>query len=235
MPQKQASIFGSAEEPQKERKTHFYNRFDLISFLIKAMRMNRKTEAITALWLLLKEGASQWYIAKKLVQFASEDAVGADAFVYAQSVFQFIAAVKDETNSLSRLVLYLCNAPKMWETEEETRWEIERLNIQERIAAAYESGTKPIELPAYIYDVYTASGKAAMKRGEKINRGFSGVREGSGLFCRACYLRDGLLDPGKTTVEEAYSPHLMQCAKEGLHVDAYLQKYNLTVDEFLKI
>jgi hypothetical protein len=222
-------------EPATPRKRHFFNKFDLISFLLKSMRLNAKEEAIKALWILLEEGTSQWYLAKKLVQFASEDATGPEAFVYAQSVFQFITAVKDETNSLSRLVLYLCDSEKMWETEKETEWEIRRLNIQDEIASCYRKGVKPMELPSHVFDVYTARGKSAMRRGEKFDRRFSGVREGSGLFSRACFLRDGMLDPAKTIVTQAYSPHLLRCIEEKLHVDAYLRKYGITVDDFLKL
>jgi len=160
--------------------------------------------------------------------------VGAEAFIYAQGVFQLIKDVTDEVNSLSRLILYLCDAPKMWESEKESEWENRRIHLRERIKRQYERGERPLELPSYVFDVYTARGKAAQRRGEEIDRRVSGVLEGSGLFCRAAYLRHGRLDPDDTTIEQAYSKHLLKCAREGLHVDAYLKKYDLTIDEFLK-
>jgi|GEM_PF-3514803 hypothetical protein len=232
MPKQQTSLFEGSEHDPKPRR--FYNRYDLVSFLLKSIRLNRKEDALTAMWALIHEGAGQWYIAKKLVQFAAEDAVGAEAFIYAQSVFQLIKDVTDEVNSLSRLILYLCDAPKMWESEKETEWEVRRIHLRERIKKCYAKGEKPAEMPSYVYDVYTARGKAAQRRDEKIDRRVSGVLEGTGLFCRAAFLKHGRLDPDDTTVPQAHGEHLLKCAKEKLHVDAYLRKHDLTVDDFLK-
>ena len=230
---KQTTIFGNTDEPQSKTKTHFYNKFDIISYFIKSLRIGDKEQAITALWILLNEGMSQWYIAKKLVQFASEDAVGAEAFLYAQGVFQLISTVKEEENSLARLTLYLCDAPKQWESEEESKWEVQRIHIRERIKNQYKIGEKPLELPSYTWDCYTAKGKAALKRGEQIDRRISGVIEATGLFCRAAYLLHGRLSPQDTQPEQAYSPHLEKCLEEGLHVDAYLKEHGISATEFL--
>ncbi|MDO8648814.1 MAG: hypothetical protein Q7R81_03445 [Candidatus Peregrinibacteria bacterium] len=232
MKKSQTSLFEGTEHDPKPK--HFYNRYDLVSFLLKSIRLNRKEDALTAMWCLIQEGAGQWYIAKKLVQFASEDATGPEAFIYAQSVFQLIKDVTDEVNSLSRLIIYLCDAPKMWESEKETELEVRRIHLREKIKKQYQRGEKPIELPSYVFDVYTAKGKSAARRGEEIDRRASGVLEGSGLFCRATYLRYERLDMDDTIIAQAYSKHLLKCAKEGLHVDAYLRKHDLTIDEFLK-
>lgn len=232
MSKPQTSLFEGTEHDPKPKR--FYNRYDLVSFLLKSIRLNRKEDALTAMWCLINEGAGQWYIAKKLVQFASEDAVGAEAFIYAQSVFQLIKDVTDEVNSLSRLILYLCDAPKMWESEKETEWEVRRIHLREHIKKCYTKGEKPVEMPSYVYDVYTARGKAAQRRGEKIDRRVSGVIEGTGLFCRAAFLKHGRLDPEDTTIPQAHGKHLLKCMKEKLHVDAYLRKHDLTVDDFLK-
>lgn len=232
MPKPQTSLFeGTDHDPKPKR---FYNRYDLVSFLLKSIRLNRKEDALTAMWCLLNEGCGQWYIAKKLVQFASEDAVGAEAFIYAQGVFQLIKDVTDEVNSLSRLILYLCDAPKMWESETETEWEVRRIHLRERIKKCYGRAEKPVELPSYVFDVYTARGKAAQRRGDKIDRRISGVMEGTGLFCRAAFLKHGRLAPDDTMVEQAYAPHLLKCLKEKLHVDEYMRRHALTVDDFLK-
>lgn len=233
MTKPQTSLFAGTEHDPKPKR--FYNRYDIVSYLLKSIRLRRKEDALTAMWLLLNEGVGQWYIAKKLTQYASEDAVGAEAYMYAVSVFLFIKDVTDDVNSLSRLILYLCDAEMMWESEKETEWEVRRIHLRERIKKCYANGQKPAELPSWIFDQYTASGKARMKRGEQIDRRASGVLEGSGLFCRACFLRDGMLDLSKTTVAQAYSPHLLTCAKEGLHVDAYLKKHGITIDDFLKV
>lgn len=232
MKKDQTSLFEGTEHDPKPKR--FYNRYDLVSFLLKSIRLNRKEDALTAMWCLLNEGTGQWYIAKKLVQFASEDAVGAEAFIYAQGVFQLIKDVTDEVNSLSRLILYLCECDCMWESEKETEWEVRRIHLREHIKKCYAKGEKPVELPSYVFDAYTARGKAAQRRGEKIDSRISGVLSGTGLFCRAAFLKHGRLDSEDTTVEQAYAPHLLKCLKEKLHVDAYLKKHDLTIDEFLK-
>jgi hypothetical protein len=113
--------------------------------------------------------------------------------------------------------------------------EVRRIHLRERIKKCYDKRQKPAELPSWIFDQYTASGKARMKRGEQIDRRISGVLEGTGLFCRAVFLRYGRLDPDDTTIAQAYSKHLLKCEKEGLYVDAYLKKYDLTPDDFLNV
>ena len=94
---------------------------------------------------------------------------------------------------------------------------------------------KPFELPDYVYDQYTAKGKAALRRGEQIDRRYSGVYEGSGLFMRASFLKWVTQNPEVTTVDHAYSDHLLKCKEEGLTVDEYLQKHSITIDQFLNL
>lgn len=232
MAKPQTSLFEGTEDDPKPKR--FYNKYDLVSFLLKSLRLKKKEDALIAMWALIHEGVPQLYLAKKLVQYASEDAIAPAAYVFAVSTFQFIRDAGDEVNSLSRLILYLCECDCMWENEKETEWEVRRIHLREKIKKCYERGQKPLELPSHVFDQYTATGKSRMKRGEQIDRRVSGVLEGTGLFCRACFLRDKKLDLSKTTIAQAYSPHLLQCAKEGLCVDAYLRKHGITVHEFLK-
>jgi len=70
MKKPQTSLFEGTENEQKPKR--FYNKYDMTSFLLKSIRLNRKEDALTAMWCLIREGTGQWYIAKKLVQFASE-------------------------------------------------------------------------------------------------------------------------------------------------------------------
>jgi len=227
---KQIDIFGDEKEGKAK---HFYNKYDLMSWFLKSLRIGAKEQSIEILHIMLNEGLSEWYIAKKLVHFASEDAVGAEAFNYAMNVFLLIKEVKSEVNSLSRLILYLCNAPKMWESEEEHTWEVKRIQIRERIKKCYALGKKPREMAGWVWDRYTAKGKAKWKKGDSIDERFSGVLKGSGLFCRALFLRDGGLFPDKSEKKDLQAPHILHCEGVGMTIDEYLKEHNLSPEEFL--
>ena len=43
-----------------------------------------------------------------------------------------------------------------------------------------------------------------------------------------------LADPDDTTIAQAYSKHLLKCVEEGLHVDAYLKKHDISIEDFLR-
>lgn len=227
---KQIDIFGDEKDTKPK---HFYNKYDLMSWFLKALRMGDKEQSIEILHIMLNEGLSEWYLAKKLVQFASEDAVGPEAFNYAMNVFLLIKEVKSEVNSLSRLILYLCDSPKMWENKEEHEWEVRRIQTRERIKKCYTLNKKPREMSSWVWDRYTAKGKAKWKKGDLIDERFSGVIKGTGLFCRALFLRDGGLYPDKSDEKDLQAPHLLRCEGLGLTVDEYLEKYQITPDEFL--
>lgn len=212
-----------------------YNKYDLVSMLIKSIRLGQKEAALKCYWILKQEGITEYYIAKKLLQFASEDAVTPEAVNFAFTTFQIIKEFKVEENSMQRLILYLCSTEKMWETEGEHYWELRRIQIREETKKLHKKGLKPLELPEYVYDVYTSTGKQKLKKGEHIDRRFSGVYEGSGLFMRASFLKWGECVPEYTEKTSAYAPHLLQCAEEHLSVDQYLRKYQVTIDQFLNI
>ncbi len=226
----QTDLFGNTPEAKKKS---FYNRYDLLSWLIKTMRIGDTEQAIQGLWLMLCEGIPQKVIAKKLVDFASEDAIEPESFNFAFNAYQYIKEVGQETNTLSRVMIHLCKARKHYSSLEEHKLEVKRIHIREVTKSAYKKGVKPMEVPEWIYDIYTAKGKSLKKSGKQIDERFSGVLTGSGLFCRALYLRDGTIDPSKSEMEDLKSTHLAKCEKEKLTADEYLKKYGITATEFL--
>lgn len=230
---KSVNLFG--EETKKEKSKGLYNKYDLISYFLKSLRLGETEQALTCFWAMRNMGITEFYIAKKLVQFATEDNVGAEAVNYAWSTFGIVKEFKREENAIGRLIVYLCNAPKMWESEQEHGWELKRIQIREYTKKLLKKGKKPFELPEYVFDKYTAKGKARYKKGEQIDRRYSGVYAGSGLFMRAQYLRDGHIDPTATEMAQAYSPHLLVCLKSGMTVDNYFEAHEITAEQFLDI
>lgn len=233
MPKKkveQQPLIETWEQPSKPKG--LYNKYDLTSWLIKSMRMNRKHDAIQAMRCLLQDGNSQWYIAKKLVQFAVEDAVGAEPFLYAKSTYDLIVDIKDEVNALSRCILYLCDSPKFRESKEEAYWEVERIRIRENTKEQYKKWTKPAELPEYVFDQYTARGSALKRKWAIYDARFSGILQW-GNFMRALFLKFQWLNPHESKKEQSFSDHIIKCTKEYISVDDYMAKYNLTLDDLL--
>lgn len=217
-----------------ETKATGYNKYDLISYFIKSLRLGNKEEVLRIFWVMRSQKISEVYIAKKLVQFATEDTVGAEAVNYAWSTYGIVKEMKSEENALQRLMLYLCDTPKMWESEEEHYWELRRIQIREETKKQMKRGASPLKLSSWVWDKYTARGKQQLRAGKQIDRRFSGVYEGSGLYMRAHYVMRGYVQPEDTGSESAYSPHLLKCAELQMTVDAYLKKFHITAEEFLK-
>ena len=230
----QTNIFGETEEADSKIK-RFYNKYDLVSYFLKAMRLGDTERSLQIFWALKLEGISEYYISKKLVQFASEDCVGSEIVQDAWTAFQIIREFKSEENTIQRLIIRLCEAEKMWESSGEHFWELRRIQLREQMKQKYKQQQKPFDMPDYVYDQYTAKGKAALRRGEQIDRRYSGVYEGSGLFMRASFLKWQTQNPETTTINHAYSDHLLKCKEERLTVDEYLQKHDITIDQFLDL
>lgn len=230
----QDNLFGNEFRVPEKKRTHFYDRWSLCSALIKYLRFGDIDRVLEIIWIMISEGHSQFYIAKKLVNFASEDCCSLEAFNYATSTFLFIKETKGDPNALEKLAIYLCQQPKFWESEAENKMELKRFDIMERIEQNYRDGIKTFEIDDFCYDVHTSKGKGRIKRGEFCDQRFSGVRAGTAYFCRAVFLRDGKLDPNLSLPENFTAPHIYQAIAEGLDVDDYLKKYDLTPEEFLK-
>ena len=226
----QTNLFGEGSEPKKKS---FYNHYDLLSWLIKSMRVGDVEQSIHVLWLMLCEGIPQKVIAKKLVDFSSEDAIEPESFNFAFNAYSYIKEVGQETKTLSRVVIHLCRAEKHYSSASEHEFEVKRIYIREKIKASYRKGIKPMEVPVWVYDIYTSTGKAKKKSGQRIDERFSGVLKGSGLFCRALYFRDGIIDPARSQMENLESKHLESCQREKLTVDGYLERHQITAEQFL--
>lgn len=209
----------------KPKKTTFYNKYDLVSLLIKSMRLGDEKLAITTMRCMLNEGVSETYIARKCVHFASEDAIVMQIYTYACSVHDFIKNNGSEINSLSRLIIELCNAEKFRHTRKEADREVWRIHLREKIKKQYKNGTKPMEMPDRVYDQYTAKGKAQLKRWEKIDLRYSGVLQGW-LFLRKQYLYEKKLLPNSCNLNYAYADDIMECLEQWMSYDEYVDLKN---------
>jgi hypothetical protein len=214
---RQQPLLEWAKLPKKKKKG-FYNKYDLTSLLIKSMRIGNEKLAIKTMWCMLSEWVSELYIARKCTHFASEDAVGIHIFNYAKNVHDWIRDCWSEINSLSRLIIEICNAPKFRETRKEADREVRRIHIREETKNKYKEGIKPIELPERIFDRYTSRWKAAMNRWEKFDIRYSGVLHGW-IHMRKQFLSKKKLDPQNSTLLDAYDFDILEAVKMWLSYD----------------
>ena len=207
------------EWPQpKKKKKWLYNKYDLTSLLIKSMRIGDEKLAITTMRCMLNEWISELYIARKCVHLASEDAVGIQVFNYSKNVHDWIRDCGTEINSLSRLIISLCNAPKFRETRKEADREVWRIHIREKTKKQYKEWIKPIILPKRVFDRYTARWKTALNRGEKIDIRYSWVLHGW-IHMRKQFLSKSKLDPDNTELKDAYDADIIQALERWLSYD----------------
>ena len=221
------------DEGLQETKTKWlYNKYDLISYLIKSIRIWDKTRSLEIMWAMLSEKIPETYIARKLVHFASEDSVWSEAFLYAKGIHDFIKDNGSEINSLSRLVLYLCDSPKFWETEEEHYREFKRIEIRERMKKQYSKWEKPFEIPSYVYDQYTSIGKRRKQQGEMIDERVSWVL--LGWYCmRVLQLQHGKLDVENSSPSLCQNEQIKHCIKNHITIDQYIRENNADLSVFL--
>ena len=229
---KQQKLFEEEDVPETKTKG-FYNKYDLISYLIKSIRIGDKQRAIEIMWAMLSEKIPELYIARKLVHFASEDSVGSEAFLYAKGVHDFIKDNGSEINSLSRLVLSLCDSPKFRQSEDEHYRELTRIEIRERIKKNYTKGVKPFEIPWYVYDQYTSIGKRLQKQWGVIDERVSGVLRG-GYAMRALRLQYGCLELEKSNISFPTNEHIQYCMDNHISLDEYLRESKVSLDGVLE-
>lgn len=210
-------------KPSKKKKKGFYNKYDLTSLLIKSMRLWDEKLAIKTMRCMLNEWISELYIARKCVNRSSEDWIWLHIFNYAKNVHDWIRDSGSEINSLSRLIIELCNAPKFRETRKEADREVRRIHMREETKKQYKDWIKPLELPQRVFDRYTARWKQALNRGEKIDIRYSGVLHGW-LSMRKEYLSHRKLDPQKTTLSSAYDLDIMEALEMGLSYDEWMDQ-----------
>lgn len=117
------------EKKEKTKSVSYFNRYDLISFLIKTIRLGDKEKAIEILWVMLEEWVSELYIARKMANFSAEDSIWWELFIYAVSVHDWIKINGSEINALSRLILTLCDSKKFRHSAEESYWEANSFTV----------------------------------------------------------------------------------------------------------
>lgn len=207
----------------KVKTKWLYNKYDLTSLLIKSMRIWNEKLAIQTMRCMLAEWVKEVYIARKCVHFASEDAIGMEIFTYAKNVHDRIRDCWSEINSLSRLIIQLCNAEKFWESRDEADREVWRIHMREETKKQYKKWIKPIEIPERVFDRYTARWKARLNRGEMIDIRYSGVLHGW-IHMRKQYLHKWKLDPQNSSPKDAYDVDIAETLKQGLSYDQWMDQ-----------
>ncbi|MEW6613911.1 MAG: hypothetical protein AB1401_00345 [Thermodesulfobacteriota bacterium] len=163
------------QEEQKKAKyeTMGYNQKDVISALIKEMRLGNVENALYWLQVTQEAGDSWWYIGRRLLIFTYEDCFGVEAAIYSNAAWQALNFTKDSENILFAWVERLCKLTKFWEVEDgqEREW-------------AWHRGRKDIEsgkyrpIPSYAKDRHSKSGWDEVKAGGSFDERFSGTLSG---------------------------------------------------------
>ena len=174
------------EYPKPDYSKTPYHQKDVVSALIKSMRLGKVEDAFY--WLQVMQASEGWFhIAITLTNFAWEDTVDPMAVLVADIGYRTLLATKGRNeNVLFWLVDYMCRATKFWETEEG--------RIRERLWWKLEDEIKEKgftrEIPPYALDRHSFTAWQTRKFDER----FSGNREGRLAMC-AMQERLGKLDP----------------------------------------
>jgi len=175
------------EVPKADYSGTPYHQKDVVSALIKSMRLGKVEEAFYWLQTMQAAGESWFHIAVTLTNFAWEDCLDDMAIVVADVGYRTLLATKGRNENVPFYVVErLCRATKFWETEEGRTRERLWWKVEDEIK---EKGfTRPI--PSWALDRHSWSAWKTKKFDER----FSGTREGR-LNMVAMYEQDGRLDP----------------------------------------
>ncbi len=164
-----------------------YNQKDVMSALIKEMRLGNLDEAMY--WgRVMEEAGDVWNLCRRLLIFAFEDGFGEKIQIYSVACWQAFMAIKDD-NIWFAWVERLCKGRKFWEVAEG--------EVRE---SAYDKADKDIKagkrrpIPDYAKDSHCKAGyEMKAEKGYMDNR-FSGNEFGRWQMIRM-HKRLGKLDP----------------------------------------
>lgn len=183
---------GMAEKKEGKPKYDYgeYSRDEVISAFIKEMRLGDFDAASYWLNVMFTAKETHWYIAKRLVIFAAEDAFDPQALQIAGALASVVTARMVDENWLWQTTYWMCKARKFWECSE-GRDDFERTGC-----AAWEALKNGYhrKIPEYAIDSHTKRG-----REDGIDERFSGTYTGRMAMMRM-YERLGCLD--KTDMED---------------------------------
>lgn len=173
-----------------------YKQKDVVSALIKSMRLGGLEDAYYWIQVMQAAGESYYYMAITLIIFAYEDCYEDEVIMISDACWRSMMAQKqkgvqgDGANTVIWWVNRLCRARKFWECEEGRYREKMWYKVTDEIEA---DGCKRA-LPSYALDSHSYSGWKIKREGGEFDERFSGHREGRANMC-AMYERDGKLDP----------------------------------------
>jgi len=184
------------KEPEKAKADYEalgYKQKDVVSSLIKEMRLGNIENAYYWFQVMIEAGESYYYVALTLINFAYEDCYDDHAIMISDACWRSMMAQKQkglEGNTPFWWVERLCRATKFWETEEGREREKIWWKVYDEIKK--KGAVRPI--PPYACDRHSHTGWKQKNAGGNFDERFSGNRWGRVNMC-AMYERDGCLDP----------------------------------------
>ena len=177
---------GPVEEKEKEEKEKKpvdyesvgYDRGEVVSALIKDMRLGKVEDALYWIKVMRKANEPKNYVVRRLVAFAGEDAWGQEGFRIASDlVTTFNWEPPYDWNIVEQAAVMLTKCVKWWEVEDGIAWKKAEMKNQELLKI--ERLKKPV--PHYALDEHTKRGWQLKDKGQMDNR-MSG--DGNGIAKR---------------------------------------------------
>ena len=174
---------GAQEEKEKEKKpvdyeSLGYDRMEVISALIKEMRLGKVEEALYWLKAMRKANEPKNYVVRRLVAFAGEDAWGQEGFrIASDMVTCFNWEPPYDWNIIEQALVMLTKCVKWWECEDGVAWKKAEMKNNE----LFKSDALRKKIPMYALDEHTKRGWLLKDQGKMDNR-MSG--DGNGIAKR---------------------------------------------------
>jgi replication-associated recombination protein RarA len=179
------------EKKEEEKKVDYekvgYHSKDVVSALIKSIRLGRLEDALYWSRVMEAAGESTWFhFAVTMTNFAWEDCLDPMANVLADVAYRTLRAKKRWDENISFTIIdYLCRCRKFWECEDGVAREEAWYKIEDEI----EQKGFTREIPSWALDRHSFTAWQTRKFDDR----FSGTREGRAKMIKA-YQEHGKLE-----------------------------------------
>jgi len=171
-----------------------YDKKDVVSWLIKSMRLGDIDNAFYAFKVMVDANESYHYFSRLMIRFCYEDCWGAEALLVSDACWRSMMIQKQKGmrgNTPYFWIRHLTFSPKFWEIEEGRKAERAWWAIEDEVKAR--GFTR--EVPRFALDSHSRTGWEVKKEtGRFPDCRFGGTRYGRLSMCDM-YARLGRLDP----------------------------------------
>lgn len=184
---------GENEKVKADYESLGYKQKDVVSALIKEMRLGNVENAFYWYQVMIEAGESYYYLAITLINFAYEDGFEDAVTMISDACWRSMMSQKQRGmtgNTPFWWIDRLCRATKFWETEEGRAREKAWNKVTDEIKKKGATRT----IPLYACDSHSHTGWKMKREGKDFDERFSGTRWGRVNMC-VMYERDGKLDP----------------------------------------